>query len=99
MRPKELRSVSGAIGRADPGLACGPRAGQVAPMSLTLTLILTAAMVALAVFAGWRGSRPSQPHRGVRMAPWRRIMLLAAAGAFLLIVHLAALLGLPQRSY
>ena len=68
-------------------------------MSLTLTLALAGAALALAAFAGWRGSRPSQPHLGVRMAPWRLIMLLAAAGAFLLIVHVAALLGMPQRPY
>lgn len=71
--------------------------GHLARMSLTVTLALLAAVLALAVFAGWRGSRPSQPHRGVRMVPWRFIMILAAAAGFLLIVHLAALLGLPQR--
>ncbi len=66
-------------------------------MSLTLTLALLAGVVALAVFAGWRGGRPSQPHLGVRMVPWRFVMILAAALAFLLIVHVAALLGMPQR--
>ena len=66
-------------------------------MSLTLTLALLAACVALAVFAGWRGARPSMPHLGIRMVPWRFIMILAAAVAFLLAVHLAALLGVPQR--
>ena len=68
-------------------------------MSLTLTLVLTAAALALAVFAGWQGSRPSQPHRGVRLIPWRLVMLLAGVGVFLLLVHLAALLGMPQRPY
>ena len=67
-------------------------------MSLTLTLVLLAAVAALAVFAGWRGARPSQPHLGVRMAPWRFIMILMAAVAFLLIVQLAALLGMPQAT-
>jgi len=67
-------------------------------MSLTTTLILLAGFVALAVFAGWRGARPSQPHRGVRMIPWRLIMVSAAMAAFFLLVHVAALLGLPQRS-
>ena len=38
-----------------------------------------AAVVALAVFAGWRGARPSQPHLGIRMVPWRFVMILAAA--------------------
>ena len=68
-------------------------------MSLPLTLVLLAAVVALAVFAGWRGARPSQPHLGIRMVPWRFVMILAAAVAFLLIVHLAALLGVlpPPR--
>ena len=67
-------------------------------MSLTVTLALLAAAVALAVFAGWRGARPSQPHLGIRMVPWRFIMILAAAVVVVLVVHLAALLGLPQRS-
>lgn len=66
-------------------------------MSLTLTLALLAAVLALAVFAGWRGARPSQPHLGVRMVPWRLIMITSAVAAFVLLVHLAALLGMPQR--
>ena len=67
-------------------------------MSLTLTLALLAATVALAVFAGWRGARPSQPHLGVRMIPWRFVMILAGAMVLLLVVHVAALLGMPQAS-
>ena len=67
-------------------------------MSLTVTLALLAAAIALAVFAGWRGARPSQPHLGIRMVPWRFIMILSAAVVVVLVVHLAALLGLPQRS-
>lgn len=68
-------------------------------MSLTVTLALLAAVVALMVFAGWRGSRPSQPHLGVRMIPWRFVMILAVPLALLLIVHVAALLGVlpPPR--
>lgn len=61
-----------------------------------MTLALLAAVIALAVFAGWRGARPSQPHLGVRMIPWRFIMILAGAVALVLIVHVAALLGMPQ---
>ena len=67
-------------------------------MSLTLPLVLIAGAVGLTAFAGWRGARPSQPHQGVRMVPWRFVMLLSAAFLFLLLVHLAALLGLPQRT-
>lgn len=64
-------------------------------MSLPLTLALIAAAVALTIFAGWRGARPSQPHRGVRMAPWRFVMVLSCAVIVLLVVHVAALLGVP----
>ena len=65
-------------------------------MSLTLTLALLAGAVALAVFAGWRGARPSQPHLGVRMVPWRFEMILAGAAVLVRLVHVAALLGMPQ---
>jgi hypothetical protein len=68
-------------------------------MDMTLTLALTAAAVALAIFAGWRGARPWDPRRGVRMMPWRLIMLLAGAGVFILVIHMGALLGAPQRPY
>lgn len=68
-------------------------------MDMTLTLALTVAAVALAIFAGWRGARPWDPRRGVRMMPWRLIMLLAGAGVFILVIHLGALLGAPQRPY
>lgn len=66
-------------------------------MNLGLTLVLIAALAALTVFAGWRGARPWDPTRGVRMAPWRLIMLLSAAMIFFLLIHLAALLGAPMR--
>lgn len=68
-------------------------------MSLTLTLALLVAALALAVFAGWRGSRPWDPRRGVRMIPWRFIMLLSAAAILVLAIHLGTLMGVPQRPY
>lgn len=68
-------------------------------VDLTLTLILLAAAAAMTVFSGWRGARPWDPRRGVRMAPWRFIMLLSAASIFILAVHLGTLLGVPQRPY
>lgn len=64
-----------------------------------MTLGLTAAALALAVFAGWRGARPWDPRRGVRMVPWRFIMVMAGTAVFLLAIHLGALLGVPQRPY
>ncbi len=68
-------------------------------MTMPVTLALLAAVIGLLIFAGWRGSRPSQPHLGVRMVPWRFVMVLAAALALPLIVHIAALLGVlpPPR--
>lgn len=68
-------------------------------MSAPLTFTLLAAALALTVFAGWRGSRPWDPRRGVRMIPWRFIMLLSGAAVFILGVHVSALLGVPQRPY
>lgn len=68
-------------------------------MSLSLTLTLLVAAVSLTVFAGWRGSLPWDLRRGVRMMPWRFIMLLSGAVAFTLVIHLAALMGIPQRTY
>lgn len=68
-------------------------------MSLTVTLALLVAALALAVFAGWRGSLPWDLTRGVRMIPWRFIMLLSGALVFLLVIHLGTLMGVPQRPY
>ena len=68
-------------------------------MSLPLTLGLLAAAVALTIFAGWRGSRPWDLTRGVRMVPWRLIMLLSGAVILVLVVHLGTLMGIPQRPY
>ncbi|PZO04257.1 MAG: hypothetical protein DCF29_10485 [Alphaproteobacteria bacterium] len=68
-------------------------------MPLSVTLALIAAAVAMTVFAGWRGARPWDPRKGVRMIPWRIIMLLSATAVVILAVHLAALLGMPQRTY
>ncbi len=68
-------------------------------MSLSFTLALIIAAVALTVFAGWRGARPWDPRKGVRMIPWRVIMLLSATAVFILAIHLAALMGMPMRTY
>ena len=68
-------------------------------MDMTLTLALMGAALAVAIFAGWRGALPWDPRGGVRMMPWRLIMLLAGAGVFILVIHLGTLLGVPQRPY
>lgn len=68
-------------------------------MSLTITLALLASALGLAVFAGWRGSRPWDPRRGVRMVPWRFIMLLSGAAVMVLAIHIGTLMGVPRRPY
>jgi hypothetical protein len=62
-------------------------------VDLHLTLIVGGALLAFALFAGWRGARAPNPHKGPRMMPWRFLMLLAAAGALLMLVHVVNLMG------
>ena len=71
----------------------GPACDMASHMDITLTLEIAAGLLALAVFAGWRGARPPNPHRGPRLIPWRFLMLAAAACLLPILVHLAALLG------
>jgi hypothetical protein len=65
-------------------------------MDLPFTLAIGAGLVALAAFAGWRGARPPNPHRGPRLIPWRFIMLAAVACLLPVLIHLAALLGISS---
>lgn len=67
--------------------------GHLAEMTMPITLATTAVLVALTLFAGWRGARPPDLIRGVRMIPWRAIMVFSAAGVLLMVVHLANLVG------
>jgi hypothetical protein len=62
-------------------------------MTLPVTLSLIGVFLAIAVFAGWRGAQPPNPLRGVRMAPYRLIMVTAAAAVLFLLVHVVNLLG------
>jgi len=61
--------------------------------SLPVTLGTAGACAALALMFGWLGARPPDLRRGPRMAPYRFLMLLAAAGVLLMLVHAANLLG------
>lgn len=63
-------------------------------MDLSATLATTAAFLGLTALAAWRGARPPNLLRGPRMIPWRIIMVTSAAGALMLLVHLASLFGL-----
>lgn len=62
-------------------------------MDLTVTASIGAAFLALTLFAGWRGAKPTDFAKGVRMIPWRGIMVFSAAGVLLMAVHLVNLLG------
>lgn len=62
-------------------------------MTLPITLSLLALLAVVAVFAGWRGSKPPDVLRGPRMTPWRLIMVTSAAVALMLLVHAVNLLG------
>jgi len=63
-------------------------------MGYSATSILLAIFLAAAVFCGWRGALPSNPLKGVRMIPWRPLMVASAVGVFLMLVHLVNLAGL-----
>ena len=58
-------------------------------MELKPTLILTCVAILVAVGCGWRGALAPDPNRGPRLMPWRLMMLLSAALALLLLIHLA----------
>ncbi|HEX8234218.1 MAG TPA: hypothetical protein VF559_12840 [Caulobacteraceae bacterium] len=62
-------------------------------MNATVTWIVAAIALAIALFAGWRGARKPDPNRPPRLVPWRLIMVLAAAVLLYMIVHLVNLAG------
>lgn len=62
-------------------------------MPLNVTIAASVGLLALAAFAGWRGSKPSDPLRGPRLIPWRFIMVTASALALFFVVHMVNLLG------
>ncbi len=60
---------------------------------LSATLILLGAACSATILCGWRGARPPDLARGPRLIPWRPLMAASAVLVFLLLVHLANLLG------
>lgn len=67
--------------------------GHLASMTLPISLAVTAALIGFTVFAGWRGAQPPNFAKGVRMVPWRGVMLLSSAGVLVMLVHVVNLLG------
>ena len=62
--------------------------------TLSVTLVSAGAGAVLAVLFGWLGARPPDLRRGPRMAPYRFLMLLAAAWVVLMLIHAANLVGI-----
>ncbi|MDO8901575.1 MAG: hypothetical protein Q7V15_09490 [Phenylobacterium sp.] len=62
-------------------------------MELSLTLALGAALLAVTIFAGWKGAQPPDFRRGPRLLPYRFIMLMGAAGLIVVLVHLVNMMG------
>jgi hypothetical protein len=62
-------------------------------VDLRLTIAAAALAAALAALFGWLGARKPDPGSGPRLIPWRLLMLLAAALAVMLLVHLVNMLG------
>ncbi len=74
-------------------LAVGASGRHLASMPLPISLAVTAALLGLALFAAWRGAQPPDLIRGVRMIPWRGVMLFSSAGVVFMLVHVVNLLG------
>jgi hypothetical protein len=62
-------------------------------MDMVATLLSLVACLGVAGACGWRGARPPDLHRGPRLFPYRLVMVLAGAGALLMLVHLVNLAG------
>ena len=61
-------------------------------MDSRLAFGAVAALLALAVFAGWRGMRPWDPRKGPRLMPWRWIMLLSVTAALLALIEVSVMM-------
>jgi hypothetical protein len=62
-------------------------------MSLTVTLGLGAAVLAVGLLCAWRGAAPPNPHKGPRLVPYRFLMVLCGAVLLYLAAHLLNLMG------
>lgn len=55
-------------------------------MHVPVPILIGLCLALGAAFAGWRGARPPNPHRGPRLIPWRFLMVLMTACAILAVV-------------
>ncbi len=62
-------------------------------MGIELSIAIAVAAALLAALFGWLGARPADPARGPRLAPYRFLMLVAAAVVLMMLVHLVNLAG------
>jgi len=86
-RPRAVRKLRGPLVPVGGGFHLGH-------MSMQVTLIAMAVLMALTALAGWRGAQPPNLVKGPRMIPWRPLMIVFATGTVMTGAHLAALLGL-----
>lgn len=63
-------------------------------MELYVTLAGMVGLILIATLCGWMGARPISPVKGPRLIPWRFLMILAGAVAWLLGRHALSLAGL-----
>lgn len=80
-----------AAGLAGPAPA-GGRGVRDGDMGWTPTLVLLAVSAGLLVLAEVRARREPDPLRPA-LVPWRAVVLVSGAAAFVLLVHVVALLG------
>lgn len=63
-------------------------------MELYLTIAAMVGFIILAVLCGRMGARPTNPVKGPRLIPWRFLMVIAGAVAWLVGRHAMSLAGL-----
>ena len=63
-------------------------------MELYVTLAAMAGLILAASLFGWLGARPINPVKGPKLIPWRFLMVLTGAVAWLVGRHALSLAGL-----
>ena len=63
-------------------------------LEIYVTLAGMAGLILIAALCGWMGARPINPVKGPKLVPWRFLMVLAGAVAWLVGRHALSLAGL-----